>query len=128
MDVPHLRRLRRQAVLSQGQLAQKSGVARGTISKLKTRRRRAYPKAIRSLAASLDVKPQELIGEAHLQEPVDHPAQGKNHSGDRSTKEDGFSRSSRPKWRTEFAREKKLGQDLTARRQPCVGGSENRCM
>lgn len=61
MDVPHLRRLRQQAVLSQQQLSQSSGVARDTVSKLETGRRKAYPKTIQSLAASLGVEPQELI-------------------------------------------------------------------
>lgn len=61
MEVPHLRRLRQQAVLSQQQLSQNSGVARDTVSKLETGRRKAYPKTIQSLAASLGVEPRELI-------------------------------------------------------------------
>ncbi len=61
MDVPHLRRLRQQAVLSQQQLAQSSGVARDTVSKLETGQRQAYPKTIQSLASSLGVEPRELI-------------------------------------------------------------------
>ena len=61
MDVPHLRRLRQQAVLSQQQLSQSSGVARDTVSKLETGRRKAYPKTIQSLAASLGVEPRALI-------------------------------------------------------------------
>ena len=61
MEVPHLRRLRQQAVLSQQQLSQNSGVARDTVSKLETGRRKAYPKTIQSLAASLGVEPQVLI-------------------------------------------------------------------
>jgi transcriptional regulator with XRE-family HTH domain len=48
--------------LSQEQLAEKSGVARDTISKLETGRRKAYPMTIRKLAASLDVEPQMLLG------------------------------------------------------------------
>ena len=61
MDVPPLRRLRQQAVMSQQQLADESGVARDTISKLETGRRRAYPITIRKLAASLGVEPRELV-------------------------------------------------------------------
>ena len=61
VDVPHLRRIRQQSVLSQQQLSQSSGVARDTVSKLETGRRKAYPKTIQSLAASLGVEPQELI-------------------------------------------------------------------
>jgi transcriptional regulator with XRE-family HTH domain len=73
LDLPHLRGLRQRAVLSQEQLAEKSGVARDTISKLETGRRRAYPMTIRKLAASLDVEPQMLLGgveytEAELEE------------------------------------------------------------
>ncbi|MBV9452937.1 MAG: helix-turn-helix transcriptional regulator [Rubrobacter sp.] len=62
MDVSPLRRLRQQAVMSQQQLADESGVARDTISKLETGQRRAYPTTIRKLAASLGVKPGELVG------------------------------------------------------------------
>ncbi len=63
MDVPPLRRLRQQAVMSQQQLADESGVARDTISKLETGRRRAYPITIRKLAATLGVEPRELVEE-----------------------------------------------------------------
>lgn len=62
MDLPHLRDLRRRAVMSQEQLAQKSGVARDTISKLETGQRRAYPTTIRKLAEGLSVEPQVLVG------------------------------------------------------------------
>ena len=56
-----MRRLRQQAVMSQQQLADESGVARDTISKLETGQRRAYPTTIRKLAASLGVEPQKLV-------------------------------------------------------------------
>jgi transcriptional regulator with XRE-family HTH domain len=62
MDLPWLRDLRRRAVMSQVDLAVKSGVARDTISKLETRQRRAYPSTIRKLAAGLDVEPRMLLG------------------------------------------------------------------
>jgi transcriptional regulator with XRE-family HTH domain len=62
MDLPWLRDLRRRAVMSQEQLAEKSGVARDTISKLETGQRRAYPSTIRKLATGLDVEPQMLVG------------------------------------------------------------------
>ena len=61
MDLPHLRGLRQRAVLSQEQLAERSGVARDTISKLETGRRRAYPTTIRKLAAGLEVEPGLLL-------------------------------------------------------------------
>ena len=48
--------------MSQEELAEKSGVARDTISKLETGRRGAYPSTIRKLAAGLEVKPQLLMG------------------------------------------------------------------
>ena len=63
MDVSPLRRLRQQAVMSQQQLADESGVARDTISKLETGQRRAYPTTIRKLATSLGVEPRELVKE-----------------------------------------------------------------
>ncbi len=62
MDLPRLRRIRQGAVMSQEELAQRSGVARDTISKLETGRRGAYPSTIRKLAAGLDVQPQMLMG------------------------------------------------------------------
>jgi transcriptional regulator with XRE-family HTH domain len=62
MDLPRLRRIREGAVMSQEELAEKSGVARDTISKLETGRRGAYPSTIRKLAAGLEVRPQMLMG------------------------------------------------------------------
>ena len=62
MDLPHLRNLRRRAVMSQEDLAEKSGVARDTISKLETGQRGAYPSTVRKLAAGLDVEPRMLLG------------------------------------------------------------------
>ena len=62
MDLPHLRNLRRRAVMSQEDLAEKSGVARDTISKLETGRRKAYPVTIRKLAVGLEVEPRMLVG------------------------------------------------------------------
>ena len=62
MDLPRLRRIRQGAVMSQEELAERSGVARDTISKLETGRRGAYPSTIRKLAAGLDVDPRLLFG------------------------------------------------------------------
>ena len=62
MELPHLRGLRRRAVLSQEQLAERSGVARDTISKLETGRRKAYPTTIHKLATGLEVEPRMLLG------------------------------------------------------------------
>jgi transcriptional regulator with XRE-family HTH domain len=54
MDLPWLRNLRRRAVLSQEDLASRSGVARDTISKLETGQRRAYPSTIRMLLGGVE--------------------------------------------------------------------------
>ena len=62
MDLPRLRRIRQGAVMSQEELAERSGVARDTISKLETGRSGAYPSTIRKLAAGLEVRPQMLMG------------------------------------------------------------------
>jgi transcriptional regulator with XRE-family HTH domain len=74
MDLPHLRGLRRRAVMSQEDLAEKSGVARDTISKLETGQRGAYPSTIRKLAAGLDVEPRMLLGGVEYLE--EEPAKG----------------------------------------------------
>lgn len=73
MELPHLRGLRQRAILSQEQLSERSGVARDTISKLETGRRKAYPTTIRKLAAGLDVDPRLLFGgvEYRDEEPVE---------------------------------------------------------
>ena len=55
--------------MSQEQLAERSGVARDTISKLETGRRKAYPTTIRKLAAGLDTEPGMLIGGVEYLEP-----------------------------------------------------------
>ncbi len=73
MDLPHLRGLRRRAVLSQEQLAEKSGVARDTISKLETGRRKAYPVTVRKLAAGLDVEPRLLLGGVEYADETEPP-------------------------------------------------------
>ena len=64
MELPHLRGLRQLAVLSQEQLAERSGVARDTISKLETVQRRAYPATMRKLAVGLEAEPQLLLSAA----------------------------------------------------------------
>ena len=81
MDLPRLRLIRQGAVMSQEELAERSGVARDTISKLETGRRGAYPSTIRKLAAGLDVQPQLLMGaveyldESPTVEPEENPQQ-----------------------------------------------------
>ncbi len=73
MDLPHLRRFRQRAILSQDQLAQKCGVARDTISKLENGQRGAYPSTIRKLATGLDVEPQLLLGGVEYMETEPEP-------------------------------------------------------
>lgn len=77
MELPHLRDFRRRAVLSQEQLAEKSGVARETISKLESGRRGAYPSTIRKLAAGLEVEPRMLMGNVEYfeTEPEESPSE-----------------------------------------------------
>jgi transcriptional regulator with XRE-family HTH domain len=83
MDLPRLRRIRQGAVMSQEELAERSGVARDTISKLETGRRGAYPSTIRKLAAGLEVRPQMLMGSVeYLDEliegdPLENKPEGK---------------------------------------------------
>ncbi|MGB3634750.1 MAG: helix-turn-helix transcriptional regulator [Rubrobacteraceae bacterium] len=81
MDLPHLRRFRQRAVMSQDQLAEQSGVARDTISKLETGRRKAYPSTIRKLATGLEVQPQILLGGVeYVEDPQEseEPIESKN--------------------------------------------------
>lgn len=73
MDLPHLRRFRQRAILSQDQLADKSGVARDTISKLENGQRGAYPSTIRKLATGLEVAPQMLLGGVEYIETESEP-------------------------------------------------------
>lgn len=44
-----------------GDLAEKSGVHRNTISKLENERGGAYPETIRKLAEALDIEPTDLL-------------------------------------------------------------------
>ena len=83
MDLPHLRGLRQRAVLSQEQLAERSGVARDTISKLETGRRKAYPTTIRKLAAGLEVEPRLLVGGVEYMEVEPVEASSEKPEGDK---------------------------------------------
>ena len=78
MDLPRLRRIRQGAVMSQEELAERSGVARDTISKLETGRRGASPSTIRKLAAGLEVRPQMLMGGVEYLEEGPESAQIEN--------------------------------------------------
>ena len=63
VDGHKLQRLRRQRLWLIGDLAEKSGVHRNTISKLENGKGGAYPETIRKLAETLDVDPTALLGE-----------------------------------------------------------------
>ena len=83
MDLPHLRGLRQRAVLSQEQLAEKSGVARDTISKLETGRRKAYPTTVQKLAAGLEVEPQVLFGRVEYSQAEPSKISSEKSEGDK---------------------------------------------
>ena len=74
--------------MSQEQLAEKSGVARDTISKLETGRRKAYPTTIRKLAAGLDTEPRMLVGGVEFLESGQTREEGREETGE--SKKIGF--------------------------------------
>ena len=61
VDGQKIQRLRSRRLWLIGDLAEKSGVHRNTISKLENDRGGAYPETIRKLAEALDVEPTELL-------------------------------------------------------------------
>jgi transcriptional regulator with XRE-family HTH domain len=61
VDRQKLQRLRSRRLWLIGDLAEKCGVHRNTISKLENGRGGAYPETIRKLAEALDVEPTELL-------------------------------------------------------------------
>ena len=61
VDGQKLQRLRSRRLWLIGDLAEKSGVHRNTISKLENGRGGAYPETIRRLAEALDVEPTDLL-------------------------------------------------------------------
>jgi transcriptional regulator with XRE-family HTH domain len=63
VDGQKLQKLRRRRLWLIGDLADKSGVHRNTISKLENGKGGAYPETIRRLADALGVDPTELIGD-----------------------------------------------------------------
>ena len=92
MDLPRLRRIRQGAVMSQEELAERSGVARDTISKLETGRRGAYPSTIRKLAAGLEIRPQMLMGGVEYlgEPPQEEPSEKKPSEKTEREKRIGF--------------------------------------
>jgi len=64
MRVPQLRALRHRVFLTQGELAEKSGVSEPSIRRLEAGTSGASFKTIRKLATALGVEPGELVGRA----------------------------------------------------------------
>lgn len=91
MDLPHLRVFRQRAVMSQEALAKKSGIARDTISKLETGKRKAYPSTIQKLAGGLSVEPQMLLGGVeYLDEPNEPETEATEGVEEKKDKKVGF--------------------------------------
>jgi transcriptional regulator with XRE-family HTH domain len=59
--LPHLRKLRQSAGLTQRELARRAGVSPGTIYRLENALRGSYPYTVRRLAAGLGVSTEELV-------------------------------------------------------------------
>ena len=63
MHLPRLRQWREQRLLTQAELAQRSGVAETTINRIENGRHEPRFSTIRKLAAALDVAPAALMGD-----------------------------------------------------------------
>ncbi len=90
MNLPHLRNFRQRAVMSQDQLAEKSGVARDTISKLETGKRKAYPSTIQKLAGGLRVEPGMLLGGVEYFDDPDPDTEPKKEHAEKKDRKVGF--------------------------------------
>ena len=61
VDGMRLRELRRERALSQQDLERMTGVAQSTLSALERGKRDSQPRTVRKLAATLGVKPRDLM-------------------------------------------------------------------
>ena len=61
IPLPGLRAARQKAGLTQSELAELAGVARGTVHRLETLERGGYPRTLRKLATALGVAPAQLV-------------------------------------------------------------------
>jgi transcriptional regulator with XRE-family HTH domain len=61
IPLPGLRAARQKAGLTQSELAELAGVARGTVHRLETLKRGGYPRTLRKLATALGVAPAQLV-------------------------------------------------------------------
>lgn len=59
--LPHLKRRRELAALSQQDLADRAGIARSTLLKLERLEAEARPSTVRKLAEALGIEPRELM-------------------------------------------------------------------
>jgi len=59
--LPDLRSARQRQGLTQRQLASLAGIGQGTVCKLETLQRGAYPQTLQKLAAALGVPPADLV-------------------------------------------------------------------
>ena len=64
VDGMRLRKLRREAALSQQDLERMTGVAQSTLSALEAGKRDAQPRTVRRLAEALGLEPRELMRSA----------------------------------------------------------------
>ena len=62
IPLPGLRLARQRLGLAQRQLASRAGVGQGTVCKLESMRRGAYPQTVQKLAVALGVSPADLVG------------------------------------------------------------------
>ncbi len=61
IPLPGLRPARQRLGLTQRELASRAGMGQGTICKLESLQRGAYPKTLRKLAGALGVSPADLV-------------------------------------------------------------------
>lgn len=61
IPLPYLRELRRSKGLSQRELGELAGVSSGTVYRVETGLRGAYPGTVKKLATALGVAPEELV-------------------------------------------------------------------
>jgi transcriptional regulator with XRE-family HTH domain len=61
IPLPYLREVRQSKGLSQRELGELARVSSGTVYRVETGRRGAYPGTVRKLATALEVTPEELV-------------------------------------------------------------------
>ena len=63
IPLPGLKAARQKAGLTQSELAELAGVARGTVHRLETLERGCYPRTLRKLATALEVAPARVVSD-----------------------------------------------------------------